>query len=245
MQKICVVIPCYNEAQRLNVQSLSSYLIAHSNVTFLGVNDGSRDNTLEVLESIHQQFPERFHCFDMPENSGKAEAVRAGMLQAMKLGNYDYIGYWDADFSTTLDELDWFIHFSGGSLTHDIIMGCRVARLGSHVQRKIFRHYLGRVFSTVTSNMLNLRVYDTQCGAKLFRTTVVPSLFSDSFTSKWFFDVEILARCISLNGRDYLYSNALEIPLKAWYEIKGSKLKWSDFMKVPLELLKIKRRYQL
>lgn len=217
----------------------------HANVTFLGVNDGSKDNTLDVLKSIHQQYPAQFRYFDMPVNSGKAEAVRSGILHAMQSDNYDYIGYWDADFSTTLEELDWFIHFSGGELSHDIIMGCRVARLGSQVQRKIFRHYLGRVFSTVTSNMLNLRVYDTQCGAKLFRSTLVPALFADSFTSKWFFDVEILARCISTKGREYLYTHALEIPLKAWYEIKGSKLKWSDFLKVPLELLKIRRRYNL
>ena len=211
----------------------------------MGVNDGSKDGTWAMLQELNRKNAERFTCCNMPQNSGKAEAVRQGMLQAAASGLYDYIGYWDADFSTPLTEIDWFQDFSGGQFQHDLILGSRIARLGSNVQRKILRHYLGRVFSTVTSNLLRLRVYDTQCGAKIFKADLVKTLFTDPFTSKWFFDVELLARLIALKDREFVYANTLEVPLRSWFEIKGSKLKVTDFLKVPIELYKIKRRYKL
>lgn len=245
MQKICIVIPCYNEAERLDRDQINRYLETHPHIYMLGVNDGSSDDTLKMLQGLEQSWPGRFMAWDMPSNGGKAEAVRNGVLQCLKNDTYDYIGYWDADFSTPLEELDWFIQFAGGELTHRMIIGSRVARLGSKVQRKIMRHYLGRIFSTVTSNMLRLRVYDTQCGAKLVKADEAGWLFEQPFGSKWFFDVEILARLINRYGRNEVYEGVLEIPLRSWLEIKGSKLKLSDFIKVPLELLKIKRKYKL
>lgn len=244
MQKICLVIPCYNEEKRLDRQALKDYISSHPDVCFLAVNDGSRDGTLQMLNQLEAEHPEVFRVYDMPANAGKAEAVRNGMLQALNWQAFDYIGYWDADFSTPLTEIDWFIQFCGG-LSHQFIMGSRVARLGSQVQRKILRHYLGRVFSTVTSNMLKLRVYDTQCGAKLVDAREVSWMFEKPFVSKWFFDVELLARMVEKYGREAVYLKTMEVPLRTWLEIKGSKLRLSDFIKVPLELLKIRRNYRL
>jgi hypothetical protein len=147
--------------------------------------------------------------------------------------------------STPLSELVWFSEFSGGNLKYDIIMGSRISRLGSNIDRKMMRHYLGRIFATFTSIILKLKVYDTQCGAKVFKKEIVSDLFSAPFKSKWFFDVELLARYIKLHGHDKTYEQTLEVPLRRWIEVKGSKLKATDFLKVPLELIKIKRHYKL
>jgi len=218
---------------------------AHPDISFFGVNDGSRDATLSILQNLHEEFSSQFQCVNLTKNSGKAEAVRQGMLTAHQTGKFDYIGYWDADFSTPLEEIDHFISFSGGQLTHTLVMGSRISRLGSQIRRKMKRHYLGRIFSTLTSYILGLRVYDTQCGAKLIASEEINTLLDRPFLSKWFFDVEILARLIKKYGKDKTYEIALEIPLLIWNEIGGSKLKIMDFIKVPLELLKIKRFYKI
>ncbi len=245
LQKICIVIPCYNEASRLPVEQILTFLETHGHIQIIGVNDGSRDSTMQVLQSLQNSFPEQFTVLDMTKNSGKAEAVRTGVLKAAKETNADYIGFWDADMSTPLKEIYWFIEFSGGHLQHEIVMGSRISRLGSNIDRKMMRHYLGRVFATFTSVILKLKVYDTQCGAKLFKREIAESLFNTPFKSAWFFDVELLARFIKTYGHNKTYEQVLEVPLKQWKEVKGSKLKALDFLKVPFELLKIKRHYKL
>jgi glycosyltransferase involved in cell wall biosynthesis len=227
------------------VAEIEAFLKQHPHVFMLGVNDGSSDHTLSVLKSLENTLPQQFVAFNMPKNSGKAEAVRSGMLHAHAHFDAEYLGFWDADMSTPLSELNWFSAFSGGTLRHRIIMGSRISRMGSNIDRKMMRHYLGRVFATFTSIILKLKVYDTQCGAKLFSKDIIPTLFADTFKSKWFFDVELLARHIKLYGHDKTYEHVLEIPLNRWIEVKGSKLKASDFLKVPLELMKIKRHYKL
>lgn len=244
MQKICVIIPCYNEAERLDVNSLSAYMETHPQYSFLGVNDGSKDNTLTLLQDLAQRFPRQFNVYDMPQNGGKAEAVRQGLLHASQKNSFDYYGYWDADFSTPLEEIDWFIYFSGGQLTHQMILGTRVARLGAGVERKIMRHYLGRIFATVIANLLRIRIYDSQCGAKLIHSSVVTSLFDKPFVSKWFFDVEVLFRLLRKTKEEHVRLQVLEVPLRTWKEISGSKLKLRDFIKAPFELWRIHNHYK-
>lgn len=245
MQALALVIPCYNEAQRLQQDVLVNWAIANSNIHIFLVNDGSSDDTAYMIEALHQAHPESIFALQLPENGGKAEAVRRGMLHAHASGTYDYIGYWDADFSAPLSEIDWMLQFCGGSFYHTFILGTRLARLGSHIRRKFTRHLLGRLFSSVTSFVLGLTVYDTQCGAKWVKSNEIQDLFGQVFVSKWLFDVEILARLIQKYDRAYVYAQSLEIPLKHWSEIKGSKLKARDFLKAPLELWAIKKKYGL
>ena len=121
-------------------------------------------------------------------------------------------------------------------------MGSRVKRLGSHIERSGSRHVLGRVFASCASAILGVDVYDSQCGAKLFRADSVQVLFKDPFLTRWLFDLEMLVRLRNEFGMAAL-EMITEVPLGRWEEVGGSKLKMSDMINVPTELLSIRSHY--
>jgi dolichyl-phosphate beta-glucosyltransferase len=231
---VCLIIPCYNEAERLDIAQLIA-LPAH--ITCVLVNDGSRDETGSLLRR-HQSTTLR--VVDLPQNVGKGEAIRQGFLQARDRGWLDgaeWVGYWDADMATPLRELEHFFTYAAVSgEAPDGILGSRVYKLGSTIVRSYRRHVLGRLFTTAASALLQLQCYDSQCGAKLFRIQVAGDAFDEPFVSRWIFDVEILAR---LRGR-----RLIEYPLREWADVRGSKL---SIIKVAgptlMDLIRIRRRY--
>src|SRR5689334_7890709 len=97
-----IVVPCHNESRRLQPAVFRQFVAAHSNIQFLFVNDGSRDNTLAILQAFAASDPSHFQVLDLQPNRGKAEAVRQGILQAARKSP-DYVGFWDADLATPLD----------------------------------------------------------------------------------------------------------------------------------------------
>lgn len=105
------------------------------------------------------------------------------------------MGYWDGDLATPLASIQVFMHIFVAHAHIDMVFGSRVALLGRDIQRHASRHYLGRIFATLASWLLELRIYDTQCGAKLFRSsTDVQWALTESFENRWIFDVELIAR---------------------------------------------------
>lgn len=239
--KTIVVVPCYNEAKRLHQDDFLHYVEQNEDVAFLFANDGSRDNTLEVLQSLTARH-ERLLLFDIQPNGGKAEAVRRGMLYAVEHYDAQYVAFWDADLATPLNEIEPMVAWADKG--YDVVMGLRLMRLGAKVRRKPLRHYLGRCFATVASMMLDLPVYDTQCGAKLFRREVVETIFQEQFITRWLFDVELLARYKQRYGTENAKEKIYEFPLFQWQDIDGSQLKSRDFFKAPVELMKIRRKYK-
>jgi dolichyl-phosphate beta-glucosyltransferase len=241
-----IVVPCYNEGSRLQSQTILDFLRRVEGICLLFVNDGSRDNTISVLQSMRNACEDRIQILDQKENMGKAEAVRLGMLTAMKQRDTAYVGFWDADLSTPLDALPEFLAVLVGNRRLQMVFGSRVRLLGRHVHRHAIRHYLGRVFASCVSVALRLPIYDTQCGAKLFRVTpeLVKSL-KDPFLSRWVFDVEILARYIALDHGDtsYLHDSIYEFPLKYWSDVAGSKVRPGDFFRAFIDVFRIYLRY--
>ena len=225
MSEVAVVIPCYNEAQRLPAEAIATFLRCHPSIAFVLVNDGSSDLTAEVLRELATQFPSQATVVSLEKNQGKAEAVRQGILTALEQSP-QFVGYWDADLATPLKEIERFRSILAERPQLLLAMGSRVRLLGRHIERSAARHYLGRVFATCASIALAMPVYDTQCGAKLFR--VAPQterIFDAPFRSRWIFDVELLARLRqSLHGTD-IDERICEVPLESWRDVRGSKLR--------------------
>lgn len=243
MREVCLVVPCYNEEQRLRGDRIQEFLASRRDASVCFVNDGSADGTLKVLESLRATNPERILVVSVSRNGGKAEAVRQGVLHAGSFGRFGFIGYWDADLSTPLQELDRLLAAFDVDLEYRLALGSRVKRLGSQIERNAARHYLGRVFSTLSSQLLNLPVYDSQCGAKVFRSDVIEVLFRDPFITVWSFDLEILMRLRSHLGSERFLRATIEVPLAAWREVGGSKLTLTHMLSMPFEVLRIRRRY--
>ncbi len=244
--RTCVVIPCYNEAARLPAARFEDFLRAHPGVSFVFVDDGSEDDTLALLRSLERIEPERAGVLALPRNLGKAEAVRRGMLRALQTGA-KYVGYWDADLATPLATIPEFARLLDSRPELEVAMGARVVLLGRRIERRALRHYLGRVAATAIALTLGLRVYDTQCGAKLFRASATTrEVFRDPFVARWAFDVEILARLIrarSEAGLPAADAVVCEVPLSEWIDVGGSKVRWIDYLRSGVDLLRIRRRY--
>jgi dolichyl-phosphate beta-glucosyltransferase len=248
MSRILLVVPCFNEAERMPFARYEAFVASASapDVGFVLVNDGSTDATLSRLEDLARSDPTRFRVLDRPPNRGKAEAVRAGMLHALGL-DATFVGYWDADLATPLEELPRFVRVLEERPLCEVVFGARVQLMGRSIRRSALRHYLGRVFATLASETVGLPIYDTQCGAKLFRAGPrAGALFAEPFLTRWLFDVELVARIVAsggTNGRARAGDAIYELPLRTWHDAGGSKVRLRDFPRSLLDLLAIRRRY--
>ena len=224
MSKITIIIPCYNEADRLDTQAFVTW-VKEVDVSLVFVDDGSTDNTASLLQELCSEAQEGASYFSLEKNQGKAEAVRQGLLHAFSTGA-DLAGYLDADLATSLAEAEIIIEKLLAS-DKKVAMGARVALADREIQRGLVRHYLGRVFATFASSGLKATFYDTQCGAKFFRNTVrLQETLALPFETRWVFDVELLWRLLYGPFESVPYdSNAfMEVPLQAWQDKAGSKL---------------------
>jgi dolichyl-phosphate beta-glucosyltransferase len=241
---LILVIPCFNEEQRLPVDELRNFHLDGVRMEILLVDDGSSDGTLRLLESLRAEEPTRFSVLPLEHNSGKAEAVRRGIVAALER-NPDLAGFWDADLATPLAELSGFMKVFAARPEIEMVFAARVRLLGRSISRNPARHYFGRVGATLISSSLGLAVYDTQCGAKLFRAgDRMRELFAAPFLSRWIFDVEIIARLVQQRGRDAAARAIYELPIMAWHDVKGSKVKSTDFGRALRDLWKIHRAYR-
>jgi glycosyltransferase involved in cell wall biosynthesis len=212
----------------------------------LFVNDGSIDGTQRVLAEMCLHASGRLSYINMPVNSGKAEAVRAGLLAAMK-GHPRQVGFWDADLATPLAAIPLFRDCLDRREASQVVIGTRVPLLGRSIQRRPVRRLLGGMFSLAASAVLGVRVRDTQCGAKLFRVTpaLVESL-QRTFLSRWIFDVELLLRLLAgwRGDRHCAQLSVFEFVLDEWNDVKGSKLRPFDFVRAFFELAALWRQYR-
>jgi dolichyl-phosphate beta-glucosyltransferase len=247
MSRAIVVVPCYNEAVRLDLHALREFARENPDPRFLFVDDGSTDGTRNMLDELHYEARERFLVCHLRQNVGKAEAVRQGLLKAFE-EKPDYVGYWDADLATPLAAIRTFCSILDFRPDIDMVFGARVCLHGRDVMRKPVRHYLGRVFATAASLALGVHFYDTQCGAKLFRASPeVQALFATPFRTRWIFDVEIVARAIAGRrgtSRPAIEQAIYEFPLHEWHDAAGSKLRPLDWMKAFFGLVAIRWTYR-
>lgn len=243
------VVPCYNEELRLPVHEFVSFLRAQPDCLLLFVNDGSRDQTQSVLESIAAKAGStQVRLLHLEQNVGKAEAIRRGMLALLEAepGAHplEFVGFLDADLATPLEEAQRLVQIARRRLEIDIVLGSRLQLRGHAVARSLKRKVLGRVFAMAASLTMGMGIRDTQCGAKLFRVRPwLDQVFANPFMDRWLFDIEILTRVQQLLGRAAEQA-IYEYPLETWNEVGGSRLKAGDFLKAPWKLLRMAWRYR-
>lgn len=241
MPKIALILPCFNESDRLDRSQLEQLREIDGLNLFL-VDDGSTDDTLRILTAFSEKSnaDKASTVVALPQNVGKGEAVRQGMLRAWST-DAEWIGYLDADFATSAEEVRRIL---GGGLSEgcDVLLGARVRMLGKNIVRRTTRHYLGRIFATFASLTLRLPIYDTQCGFKVFRRTeVLRTALKDPFLSRWSFDVELLARLLVANSEGLLLpvNRVIEVPLNHWEDKAGSRLKFSGMVRAFWDLARL------
>lgn len=241
-----IVIPCYNEADRLDLKEFESFARDHPEIQFLFVDDGSTDRTVEVLSELKRRNDQQFRVCALPSNVGKAEAVRHGLLEACAV-KPAYVGFWDADLATPLEEIPVLMDVLNRRPEIQMVFGSRVNLLGRSVRRNLIRHYIGRVFATAAAGVLGVGIYDTQCGAKLFRASdEFVQRLQAPFIGGWIFDVEIIAREVQARRkaalppvRDIIF----EQPLMTWRDVAGSKIRVRDWFIVAVNLVRIWWKY--
>lgn len=239
---VTVVVPCYREAGRFDVEAFVG--LAGRVDRLLLVDDGSDDATATRLDEVAARARGRAEVLPLPRNVGKAEAVRAGMQAAVD-GGADVVAYFDADLATPVDELLRLIGLLHGDAARSVVMASRVGLLGHAIERRMTRHYLGRMYATAASITLGVPVYDTQCGAKVFRN--VPALraaLTTPFPDRWAFDVELLARLLHPGpGVEPVPAAAIvEVPLLTWRDVAGSKVRPLASVRSALALAGVRRR---
>lgn len=229
MQKIAIIIPCYNEEKRLSKAALEE-LHNDTDIHIYLCNDGSTDGTAALIDGFANTFE---HCYVMQyaQNQGKANTIYKSANVLIATGNYTHIGYFDADFSTPVSEIKRMLNRLN-EVPDTFLMGSRVKLLNYDIQRKVHRHIIGRLIITLVNLRLKLGIYDTQCGAKLFPLNVATEAFSQPFRTSWLFDIEIFIR---LKKKGYL-SRGEEFPLRHWKDVDGSKLSWKTSFKILKEL---------
>jgi len=239
MPKISIIIPCFNEERRLRKNPLLQLLQAGADVALILINDGSTDNTPLLLEELRKAGPQNVTVISYSENSGKANAVFKGMEYALSKNNSAFIGYLDADLSTSLDEFLNLVQIAEQEQA-DYAFGSRVKMLNHFIYRSALRHYCGRILTTIIDLRYQLSIYDTQCGAKLFTPEIVKIITRTPFKTRWLFDVEIFLRIRAANST----AKGLEIPLRKWADPGKSKISLFSFPGIFSEYLQLVKFYK-
>lgn len=236
-QRTAIVVPCYNEAERLDQGTFLAYLDASPATDFVFVNDGSQDATLDRLTALRDAAPTRVTVVDLAKNSGKAEAVRQGLLTAADQGAA-FIGFWDADLATPLDAIDDFSRVLNKFAETQVVYGARRMMLGHRIERKLGRRIVSRICATLARHAVGLPIGDTQCGAKMMRNTpILRNAISRPFTAGWLFDVEFFARLSAgMAERRFAF---YEQPLAEWTEVAGSKVSSNAIVKSGFRMLRL------
>lgn len=239
-----LVIPCYNEALRLDIDRIHKMLEREPDWHFLFVDDGSTDGTALMLEELRRRFRDQVLVLTLPQNAGKAEAVRQGLLYALDQQPIPtYVGYLDADFSTPPESLEPFRDLLQRRKDLQGVIGVRMELGGRHIKRELHKSVMNKTLSWLSSAVLGVRFRDPTCGAKLLRASPeLRSALHRPFLSRGIFDVEFISRLglyYERAGLGPLEWSLYEYPLEQWNDVGGSHRKVDDYFDALWDLTKI------
>ncbi len=232
--KLSVIIPCYNEEITLSrtLHAICAAIIRLPvDVELILVDDGSTDRTKEIAEKILKEYNFSSRVYQNKKNMGKGAAVAKGI----EMASGDYILFFDADLSTSLQALDNLICI----LEKDgapIVIGSRMLPTSQVIQtQNIFRKISGNLYRKLGIVFLGLYVSDIGCGFKCFEKSVAQELFRKLTIFRWSFDAEIL-----------FLAKKFQIPVQeipvVWKNDADSRLSlWRDGLRVFRDLWKIRK----
>jgi glycosyltransferase involved in cell wall biosynthesis len=238
-----LVIPCYNESNRINFTTYNHFLDYNDDFVICFVNDGSSDDTLQKLNDLRLGRESKVFVLDLEINQGKAEAVRCGVNYLLTHTQVSTIGFIDADLSTSFYDYKQLI-FSLKKMNTDecLVFGSRKLEINEKIERSSFRKIASEIVGYSIQKIIGLPIKDTQCGAKVFTRRLAEDVFRHKFITRWLFDVEIFLRMKRSFGKDIM--NVIqEKPLSEWKDVEGSKLSVLDSIKVPFMVSKIALSY--
>ena len=236
--KTGIIIPCYNEAKRLNVNAFIEFITTHDSYHLCFVNDGSKDDTLSVLETVQKEARTRVSIVDVKKNAGKAAAVRSGARYLFNRQDVDYIGFIDADLSTDFKDFKKLVGTLHNNDNLSLVYGSR-GKGDGQIERNVFRNLFSKIVKFIVFLILGLPIEDTQCGAKVFRRNIIPVAYNTKFLTRWLFDVEIFIRLKKHFGKAQIMNRLYEQPLDRWVHVDDSKLGLQDALQIPYKLLSI------
>lgn len=236
--KTGIIIPCYNEGKRLNIDAFIKFISTHDKYHLCFVNDGSKDNTMEVLETIQRSASSKVSIVDIKKNAGKASAVRFGSRYLFNRKDIDYIGFIDADLSTDFDDFKSITETLHKNEELMLVYGSR-NKCNGQIERNLIRCMFSKMVKSIVYFILGLPIQDTQCGAKVFRRKAIPIAYSNTFLTRWLFDVEIFLRLKKYFGSKEIMNKMYEQPLKRWIHVDDSKLGMKDAIQIPIKLMQI------
>jgi glycosyltransferase involved in cell wall biosynthesis len=227
---LSIIIPAYNEAQRLPaaIDLLTSYLDRHpSRVEVLIVENGSTDATPQLADAVAKR-DGRFRALHT-SRAGKGLAVRTGMLA----GTGSVVVFCDVDFSMPIEEVDSLVGAVESGA--DVAIASREVSGARRIGEPGRRHFMGRIFNGLVRVLALPGLQDTQCGFKAFRLDVARDLFTRSVLDGWAFDVEVL---YVARRRGY---RICEVPIIWRYDPSSRVRPFRDTMAMLRELMQIRR----
>ncbi len=236
-QPLLMVVPCFNEASRFNSNYFQE-VCAIEGTIWCFVDDGSIDSTLEILKSFCTK--KNTKILKLPNNVGKSEAIRLGLLDALSdYPNALWCGFLDSDGAFNSREVERIVLRAKSEEfeSHHSLFTSRVKLSGRNIHRKTYRHLIGRLIATMFGLIWKDIPYDTQSGFKIFRNN---RYFKESiaapFTTRWFFDIEIIARIASKQDSA---PKIWEEPLNSWIDISGSKISAREKIRLAREIPRV------
>jgi dolichyl-phosphate beta-glucosyltransferase len=229
--KYSIIIPAYNESGRITTtldKVLAHIAQQHWQSEIIVVNDGSRDDTAQIVHQYALRHP-NVRLLENPGNRGKGYSVRNGMLSAKG----DVLLFSDADLSSPIYEAGkLFASLEKGA---DVAIGSRWLDRNLQTEKQpLYRQLFGRIFNLLLRIVLNLRQKDTQCGFKAFNRRAADAIFPRQRIERWGFDPEILFLA------EHSGLRIAEVPVE-WAHDDRSKINpVKDGIKMFLEMLKIR-----
>lgn len=244
-KSIAIIVPCYNEEERLPVEYWKEIVRTENEIKWLFVDDGSSDRTLEILQEVC--FGTTSRAIKRLKNGGKGNAIRHGLLEMLENDpGLEVLGYLDSDGAFSIEDVFHLVKIlidrtrNSSAQTIDAVISSRVSLSGREINRKTSRHYLGRLIATYMTRKWSDAPYDTQSGYKLFvNSNSFREAIKYDFSTKWFVDIELMTR-VGINNKGIL--NIWEEPLLIWNDVDGSKLKLRKFHSIFFEMIFARRQ---